>query len=293
MEKQKQAYVYTIFVVLIWSTIASAFKISLRYADFLQLTFFAAVFSTIVFFITLVIQKKLTLLREYSRKDFLMSMMLGFLNPCLYYLVLLKAYSLLPAQIAQPLNYTWPLMLVLLSIPLLRQKVDFKSIVAIIVSYIGVLIISTKGRWLGFNVVSPFGVLLALSSTVIWALYWISNTKDMRDAVVRLFMNFFFGSIYLFIIALSSAKLSGFDIRGIGGALYIGAFEMGITFILWLKALRLSKTTAQAGNLIYLAPFFSLVIINYTVGEKILFSTIIGLMLIVLGIVIQQYRKIS
>ncbi len=293
MDKQNQAYIYTVFVVLIWSTIASAFKISLRYADFLQLTFFASVFSTIVFFITLVIQKKLILLGTYSKKDYLLSMILGFANPCLYYLVLLKAYSLLPAQIAQPLNYTWPLMLVLLSIPLLRQRVNAKSIVAIIISYTGVIIISTKGHWFDFSVVSPFGVLLALGSTVIWAFYWIFNTKDMRDAVVRLFMNFFFGSMYLFVLMLIFSKMLQVSLEGVAGALYIGVFEMGITFVLWLKALRLSKTTAQVSNLIYLTPFLSLVLINFMVGEKILFSTVIGLMFIVSGIVTQQYKRLS
>ncbi|NJK98814.1 MAG: EamA family transporter, partial [Bacteroidales bacterium] len=49
--------------------------------------------------------------------------MLGFLNPLLYYLVLFKAYSLLPAQIAQPLNYTWPLILVILSIIFLSKNI--------------------------------------------------------------------------------------------------------------------------------------------------------------------------
>ena len=33
----------------------------------------------------------------------------GFLNPFLYYIILFKAYSLLPAQEALSLNYTWPL----------------------------------------------------------------------------------------------------------------------------------------------------------------------------------------
>jgi len=79
-------------------------------------------------------------------------------------------------------------------------------------------------------------------------------------------------------------------IPGFTSAVYIGLFEMGITFVLWLKALKLSKTTAQVSNLIYLTPFLSLLIINIMIGEKILISTIIGLILIVMGIIMQQYN---
>jgi drug/metabolite transporter (DMT)-like permease len=76
---------------------------------------------------------------------------------------------------------------------------------------------------------------------------------------------------------------------GLLGAIYIGLFEMGITFVLWLKALQLSKTTAQVSNFIYLVPFLSLIVINLTVGEKIYSSTIIGLVFIIAGILLQQY----
>ncbi len=63
---------------------------------------------------------------------------------------------------------------------------------------------------------------------------------------------------------------------------------MGITFLLWLKALKLSKTTANVANLAYLAPFFSLVVISLVVGEKILVSTVIGLIFIIGGIILQK-----
>ena len=42
-----------------------------------------------------------------SRRDWQQSLLPGLLNPCLYYLVLFKAYELLPAQQAQALNYSW------------------------------------------------------------------------------------------------------------------------------------------------------------------------------------------
>jgi drug/metabolite transporter (DMT)-like permease len=86
---------------------------------------------------------------------------------------------------------------------------------------------------------------------------------------------------------------SGFylsPLKGTIGSVYVGLFEMGITFLVWLKALRLSKTTAQIANLIYLTPFLSLVIIHFAVGEKILPSTLLGLGFIVGGIIIGRSK---
>ncbi len=293
MVNQRKAYVYAIIVVLIWSTVASAFKISLRYVNFFQLLFFAAATSLVILFIIVLVQHKVHILKECSRGDYLRSALLGFLNPFLYYIVLFRAYSLLSAQRAVALNYTWPIMIVVLSIPLLKQKIGFKGIIAIFISYIGALVISTQGNVLELGFTNLPGVLLALGSAVIWALFWINNVKDKRDEVIKLFLNFAFGFGFIFITGLVTSNIVLPDIRGLGGALYVGVFEMGITFVLWLKALKLSKTTAQVSNLIYIAPFLSLVIINIIVGEKILLSTIIGLIFIITGIIIQQYPASS
>jgi drug/metabolite transporter (DMT)-like permease len=294
MEKQRQAYLYGITAVFFWSTVASAFKVSLRFLDFLQLLFFSSIASIVVLFLILVIQNKLVLLKDYSPKDYLRSVILGFLNPFLYYVVLFKAYSLLPAQEAQPLNYTWAIMLVILSIPLLNQKIGPRSILAILVSYFGVFVISTRGDILGFTFSNPQGVILALGSAVIWALFWIYNIKDKRDEVAKLFLNFSFGFVFILMAMLLSSKMRIPNGAGLAGATYVGIFEMGITFVLWLKALKLSQTTAQVSNLIYLSPFLSLVLIRFVVGERILLSTVIGLIFIVAGILIQQrYGKIG
>jgi drug/metabolite transporter (DMT)-like permease len=292
MGKQKRAYFCAFVAVLFWSTVASAFKLCLSpdhlNMSVLPLLFGASITSTAVFFIYLLFSKKLNLLKALSRKDYLRSALLGFLNPFLYYVVLFKAYSILPAQEAQPLNFIWPIMLVLLSIPLLNQKIKSKDILAIIVSFVGVFVISTRGDILGFKFTNPTGVLLATGSSVIWAMFWIYNIKDKRDEVVGLFLNFVFGSMIIFLSILLFAEVKVPNLNGILGAAYVGLFEMGITFLLWLKALKLSKTTAHVTNLIYLVPFLSLVLISFAVGEEILLSTIIGVIFIVGGIILQK-----
>jgi drug/metabolite transporter (DMT)-like permease len=298
MKQQRQAYTYALLAILCWSTIGSAFKISLRYLDFLTLLLFSSFVAVAVLFVILVAKRKVRLLKQVSKEDLLHSAFLGLLNPFLYYVVLLKAYDLLPAQEAGTLNYIWPLLLVLLSIPMLKQKITAWSVLAILVSFFGIILISTHGHPLTFKFSSPLGVLLALGSAIFWALYWIFNMKDRREEVSKLFLNFCFGFIYIFLtiailrfLGLNWSRYPLLPWQGIVGSVYLGIFEMGVTFVLWMMALKLSSTTAKVSNLIYLSPFISLILIHFFVGEVILFSTVIGLGLIVGGIVMQQYLR--
>lgn len=291
MTDQKKAYCFALVTVGLWSTIATASKLTLKYLSPTELLFVASHASLVVLFAIICLQGKLILLRSSSRKEILQGIGYGFLNPFLYYLLLFQAYDLLPAQQAQIINYTWALTLSLLSIPLLKQKVSLKQWLAIGVSYIGVVVIATKGRVMGLEVESPLGIFFALITTVVWALYWIFNTKDGRDPVIGLFWNFTFGCPMISIFLATTDGFSGFSLPGVLGAVYIGVFEMGIAFVLWLKAMKLTVSTARIANLIFISPIASLFLIHYFVGEEILVSTVIGMVLVLGGLAIQALAQ--
>lgn len=217
---------------------------------------------------------------------------MGLLNPFIYYLVLFRAYSLLPGQEAQPLNFVWPIVLTLMSVVFLKESLTLKECLSIGISFIGVLVISTRGEIWPIRISNPLGAGMALGSTLIWSFYWILNLQDKRDVTVKLLMNFFFGSLYitLYVIITNSWQWAGW--QGVLGCLWIGLFEMGITFFCWLKALELASNTARMSQLIYLTPFLSLVLLVTVADEEIQFSSIIGLLLIVTGILIENiYRS--
>jgi drug/metabolite transporter (DMT)-like permease len=288
---QKKAYLFALSAIACWSTVGSAFKLSLRELAPVPLLIYASFSACVVLLIILMVQGKLSLLRRMTGLQLMKSALLGLLNPFLYYVVLLKAYDLLPAQEAGTLNYIWPLVLVLLSIPLLKQRIGAMSLLAILISFTGILVISTHGRVLDFQLSNPAGVALAVGSAVFWSLYWIWSVNDPRDAVAKLFVNFCFGFLFALVYGVSTGQVVVPSYAGMAGALYIGLFEMGLTFVLWLLALKYSSTTARVSNLIYLSPFLSLIIIHFAVGEKILLSTVAGLILIILGIILQHRLK--
>ena len=252
---------------------------------------YASIFSTLILFIVIVYQKKINDVKVYILNNYKKVFLLGLVNPFLYYLVLFKAYDLLPAQEAQAINYTWALMLAFLSVIFLKQKLTIKDIFAGIICYFGVLIISTKGEPFSLNFSNIDGVLLALLSTVLWSMYWIINTKQKADPIVGLFSNFLVSLPIIIIYFLITQPLVMPDIKGILAASYVGFFEMGITFLFWLKAMQSASSTAKIANLIFISPFISLIFIYFIVGEQIYISTLIGLTVIILGLILQQSKS--
>jgi len=289
MINQKKAYFYGLTAVLLWSTVASAFKLSLRYLDNPELLVISDAFSTTTLAIMLILSRGFGQVLHCTRKEYLRSFLLVILNPFLYYLILFRAYELLPAQEAQPLNYTWAITLALLSVPLLGQKITAADFIGLLLGYFGVVIISTRGLISGFHISEPAGVALALGSTLIWALYWIYCTSDSRDPIVCLFMSFAFSILPAALYYGLFHQFRVPEMSGVAGAAYVGAFEMSITYVLWLLAMRYSENTARVAGLIFISPFLSLVFIHYLVGEPIRCSTMAGLILITAGLLVQKY----
>jgi drug/metabolite transporter (DMT)-like permease len=294
MDKSRLSYIYALLAILFWATVPTAFKISLGELDILPMLTIASVTSALVLLIVVIASKKLHLLRESTLKELIYSAVLGFVNPFLYYIILLKAYQLLPAQVAQPLNMIWPIILVFLSVPILHQKIEKKSFLALLISFAGVYIISSQGKLFAAGHANLAGVMLATGSSVFWAFYFILNVRDKRDEGIKLLLNFIFGSVYLILTVFIFGKWPGsISLKGAVSSVYIGMFEMGITFFFWLKALQMAKTTAKVSNLVYLAPFLSLFLVHYILHEPVYYTTPIGLILIISGIFVQNSRSKS
>jgi len=290
----RKSLIYASMATLAWSTVAAVFKMTIAAfeGDTGLMLFYSTLFS---FFILGAAAWKSPgragLLRP-GKAQILRSALLGFFNPFAYYLILFKAYSLLPGQEAQPLNFTWPIVLALLSVPLLRQRLKPLHGLAILLSFAGVVVIGTRGSVLSPRFSCLPGVTLAAGSSLLWALYWILNVKDRRSAVVKLFSSFAFGLIYILLYNILFGKIRIPSPAQAIGALWIGAFEMGFTFLVWMKALELAPETVLVGNLVYLAPFLSLLFLYRIAGERILPSSILGLSLIVAGLLIQSLSRV-
>ncbi len=227
--------------VFLWSTVATVFKLTLRHTGYSEFRYADVnyFFSDRTINVIVTIERKWALFRDLKKNDILQSVLLGFLNPFLYYFLIFKAYSVLPAQIAQILNQVWGVVIVLLSIPILKQKIGWVSISGVFVSFFGVVVLSTGGSFSFGSIKEPLGISFALLSSIVWSLFWIFNTKNRRDPVISLTINFSAGLIFAMIYFILYENSGNFNLEALAGSVYIGFFEMGITFLLWLRRLNI------------------------------------------------------
>jgi len=278
--------------VMLWSTVATAFSLSLEYLTPLQLVTLAAVVSWCFFAARLGSPARWASLRATSSKERITGLLMGWLNPGLYYLVLFAAYDQLPAQEAMAINYSWGITLALIAAPLLRQRLTPGALLAACISYSGIVVIATRGSPLSLDFAQPLGVGLALLSTLLWSLYWVINTRLSVDPEVNLFLNFS-GALPLL---LGLLWWSGTPLpvvwQGWVGGLYVGLFEMGLAFVLWMGAMKATTSTLRISSLIFLSPPLSLILIWMIAGEPVKAYTLIGLILILFGLWLQRRAEI-
>jgi len=288
----QRATLYGLMAVLLWSTVATAFKLALVSHTPTQLLFNSVAISVLFLWLVVCYQGALGRVKTVLTEQWRLILVVAMINPTLYYLVLFEAYDRLPAQIAQPINYTWAIMLALLSVPVLKQRLRAQDWCAGLLGYAGVIVIASQGGLPWEQTLNYLGLFLAIVSTILWAVYWLINTKLKGDPVLHMALSF---SCALPILAVISFFGDGFHVAidSIGSVIWVGLLEMGLSFVLWQQALRLTDSVARISNLIFLAPFLSLVFIHYFLGESIHASTFAGLVLIIVGVWVQQRKANS
>ena len=286
---ETRAILFGLAAVACWSTVATAFKFSLEFLSTGQLLFYATLTATIVLVGVAVVRHGIGKLMANLRSEWQVTFIAGALNPVIYYEILFRAYDLLPAQVAMSINYTWAIVLAVMAGLILKQKMKAVDFAAAFLCYGGVVVIATRGQLVSVGELSSLGIVLALFSTVIWAGYWIINMRDRREPEIGLALNFL---VALPFVALSCWWFSSFEVSllGLGSAIYVGIMEMALGFLFWSTALRLTSNASRVSNLIFLSPFLSLVFIYLVLGETIHIATLGGLILIVGGLLWQQWQ---
>ncbi len=275
--------------VLSWSTVATAFKVALSHMSCYEMVFVACATALAIFTVWMFVTRSWHELKGLSKGIWGRFALLGLIAPVTYYLILFSAYDYLPAQIAQPINYIWPILLAVMLAVYSHKPIPMRKYVGMAVSLLGVAVISVGGSNINGDV-SAIGIVMALGSAFLWALYWIINDSLKLEvgSCTSLFLPFLFGMIYM-LVGTIFVPLSPLSQEALAAGIYIGAFEMGIPFICFGIAIRTTDNPALINQMSYLAPFLSLFFIAMVLGEPVVPSTYIGLSLIVGGLIYNQF----
>ena len=280
MERQNKAVLLALVSVLAWSTVATGFKLGLRELTVSQLLWAGSMFACIFFW--MVCCKK----REWAPvpNTRVFSIVMGLVNPGVYYLVLFAAYDRLPAHIAQPLNYSWALVMTFAAWWLLGQRPSRGQLMALGLGYLGVLLLvfgsGIDAGGLALDKINYVGAGLAIASTFLWAFYWVLLTRTPVSTAPFMAWSFTSGLVFISIYCLLGDGLPGFDADTLVFGAWVGLIEMGITFYMWRLAMLWATNAVSVAQMIFLSPVLSLMLIYFVLGEDIRSLAIVGALIV-------------
>ncbi|MBR5311861.1 MAG: DMT family transporter [Clostridia bacterium] len=283
----KKNYIYAVTAVLIWSTTAAMVKKMLYDIPNLEAL---AVSSFFAFLFLLIVNLKngtVKEMRRYSVKDYAVMSGLGFIGLFLYSALYYYGLAQLTSQEACILNYLWPIMLVIFSCIILKEKFTFTKGTAMLCSFAGIVILSL-GNGSSSSENAVLGMISCIIAAACYGLFSVLNKKADYDQGICMMVVWLVAAVCPMILGLMTETWVPIRSTQWLGILWLGIGIDAVAYLLWALALKGAENTAKIANLAYLTPFLSLIVSAVVLGETIRLRALIALIFIVGGILMQN-----
>lgn len=289
MDNNKKGIIFAIIAVFLWATLGVGFKLAVSRIDSFVVTVYVGFFATLALLVNLIIKKKINSLFESFHKNWVFFIVVGIIGLGIQQILYLKGYQLLPASQVVILFYLYPLLMVLLSGLFFKERTSLKSYLFILLGFIGVYILISKGTLLTINLST--GVIVTLLAALSWALFSVLIKHKKFDIDIGMFLFNLFGLIFLALMIPLFSFTFKILTNELIGMIYLGIFPTAIAFVIWNKSLHLIKTHI-CSNIALLTPLISLILIAIILKEEIHISQLIGLVIILISVFLNlRYSK--
>jgi probable blue pigment (indigoidine) exporter len=278
------------FFAMLWPSASTATKIGLNAAQPLVIAvvrFGIAAF--IMLFITHVIGKH----RLPKGKEWTQVTIYGLLNITIYLGCYVIAMQTITAGIGSLATATNPVFIAFLSTVILKEKLSVPVILAIIICAAGVVVAALP--LFEEAEVTTNGLLILLFSMLSYsvaAIYFSSQKwNDLHLLAINGWQTLI-GGIFLLPISLFfyKSELNHYNFTFWSAVLWLAIPVSIFAMQLWLWLLR--SNPVKAGLWLFLCPLFGFVFAAWLVGDKISMYTVIGMLLVLGGLFISQFRSV-
>lgn len=288
----KKNYIYALLTVFIWSTMAAIAKLLLGDLPNLETVSISSVFAFLFLLGNNSRNGSLKKMKQYCRKNYGIMAGLGFLGLFVYSALYYYGLTQLTSQEACILNYLWPMMLVLCSCMVLKEKFTVLKALAMICSFAGIVILST-GSGVAANGNTVAGMLSCVTAAVCYGLFSVLNKKADYDQNIAMMVMWLVVAVCGAILGLMTETWKPIEGAQWLGILWLGAIVDAVAYLLWALALNGAEHTAKIANLAYLTPFLSLLVSAIVLKEQIRPRAVIALIFIIGGILLQSFYDIG
>ncbi|MCL2437284.1 MAG: DMT family transporter, partial [Clostridiales bacterium] len=226
-------------------------------------------------------QGKLSQLKSYRLKDFVIMAAMGSLGVLAYNMLNMYAYRYATGMEAAALSFTWPIWIAIFSVIILREKMTSRKAIVMLISFFGMLLVVTRGNFSEFANANLFGISLALLCGFSYGLFGVLTKKVTYDKSVAMMMYFAWAAIVAFAYLFAFDDIPQFALTASLWILLRGIGQLGIAYTLWTMALM--GDTVKIATLSLITPFLQLLMLVIFTGEVLGIIPVVGLVFIVGG----------
>jgi drug/metabolite transporter (DMT)-like permease len=277
-----KATILALLCVISWSLVGVISKVGTADISPLQWLFLSNVLSAVVLgCLTFFLRNSIGNCLGQIKSNAFQTSYLGFLGCFLYYLFLYYGYSKTNAITVLVVQYLWPIMAVLLSPFILREKSSGKSIFIALLGFAGVVIVASKGDATAAHVNDLSVLAVVFIGALSFALFSVLSKKLPCHALIAAFLFFAWASLFsLIAVCLDSGIAFPSSTQAWLGLFINGLIINGVSYFWWLRALQLGQVSRIA-PLVFLTPILACIWLVLLLNEAFFPSYAVGLMLCV------------
>lgn len=286
----KKQYFYAFGAIAFWSTTATVSKLLLHSFTTMQVLALSSAIAAVFLLMVNGLKGNLKKLHAYGLRDLLITSGVGLLGTFGYDALLYLGIDRLLASQAMIVNYLWPMMAVVAGCILLKEKMTLRKAIAVVMSFVGVMIVTSNGSLQGFSGSNLEGTLCCVLAAVCYGLFVVLNKRLPYDPMVNMMLYYAQSAVLAFVYVAVLEGMPAVNAAQLPGFLWIGIGCHAIAYVSWALAMKHGQT-AKIANLAYITPFLAMVVAHFVLGEPITVWSLGGLLVIVAGIFLQLKDK--
>lgn len=273
---------YVLLCIALWALIPVVAKMGQRGLDNHQFLFWSSLVSFTVLSISVLTTGNLSTIKNYSAKEWLYYIFLGLLGTYIYYLFLYLGYAKAVGMEVLVIQYTWPILIVILSIFILNERLTAKKVVSISLGFLGVLVVLSKGDIQSIEIKNIAVIVLVGAGAMCFALFSVLSKTVKREPLGVISIYFLTACIASFLSMLGFSEFAFPSQSEILPILLNGILVNGFSYVFWLLALKHTEASYLA-PFTFITPVLSAIYLILFFDVPFVTAYGVGLVLVILG----------
>ena len=280
------AFAALLLTTVIWGLSPPIIKYTLQFVTPITFLFFRFLIVSLILAIPLSIKIKKQKLNNWPSY-----LWLGFLATPLNLYLLFTGLAKTSSLDGSIINAISPILVVIGGVFYLKEKVNKKESLGILITLLGVALTIIQPFLEGKANHNAWGNILVFGGTAVWAVFTLLTKKSKLDPFILTASSFVVGLILFLPLYLAQPNQNLFVLpaQSLWGILYmaiLGSIVAYFTFIYGVSKIEASEASMFA----YLQPIFALPLAFVLLGERITLPFVLGALLIASGVFICEKR---